>query len=156
MNEKTACSSFARFAIGLAVFAIFALIWTVCGLITQDISMKYPFWGFIHIFIQLVLLGALPIAAAFLHSKTWLLRVIWFIPYATGMVATQALVRFGVETLSGYHDDKTIVGLLLGIPILALAILLAALAALVSARLDAFRSKYAKHILSIAKKKGHG
>jgi hypothetical protein len=82
-----------------------------------------------------VLLAALPIAAAFFHGKTWLLRGIWLIPYATGMVATLLLARFGVETLSGHDDDKTIVGLLLEIPILALAILLASLAGLVSPRI---------------------
>jgi hypothetical protein len=132
MNEKAACSSSARFAISLLVFAI---VWTLWFVITSDIirSDIHSKRGTpVLVYIQLPLGAILSIAAAFFHEKRWLLKGIWLIPYATGMIATMSLALYGQQTFFGYSDDKTIVGLLLGIPILILAIVLAALAASVS------------------------
>jgi hypothetical protein len=142
MTEKAAWPSSARFAISLAVFA---MVWIFWYSIAEYIDREPPLPGHIYVlpYIQIGLSAILPIAAAFFHSKTWLLKVIWFIPYAIGMVATLALARYAQEMLSGYHDDKTIVGLLLGIPILVLAIGLAALAASISARIKRSREQSA-------------
>jgi hypothetical protein len=132
MSEKAAYSSSARFAISMAVFAV---VWIVWFTIAEQINREPPLPGRIYVlpYIQIGLSAILSIAAAFFHGKTWLLKGIWFIPYATGMIATMSLALFGVQELWGYSDDKTIVGLLLGVPILILAIVLAVLAASVSA-----------------------
>jgi hypothetical protein len=134
MTAKEVYSSSARFAVSLAVFA---MIWIVWFTISDRIDREAPITGRSYIlpYIHIGLCAILSIAAAFFHCKIWLLRAIWFIPYATGMIATMLLALFVEQELWGYSDCKTIVGLLLGIPILVLAIVFASLAALVSARI---------------------
>jgi D-alanyl-lipoteichoic acid acyltransferase DltB (MBOAT superfamily) len=142
MAEKAVWPSSVRFAISLAVFTV---VWIFWFSITEYIYRESPLQGDIYVlpYIQIGLCPILPIAAAYFHSKKWLLKVIWFIPYAAGMMATMSLALFGVQELLGYSDDKTIIGLLLGIPILILAIGLAALAASISARIKRSEDKAA-------------
>jgi peptidoglycan/LPS O-acetylase OafA/YrhL len=122
MTEKITWPSSARFAVSLLIFYI--VWWTVWFLVDEE--RDGPF------IILLGLMVTLPIAAAHFHTKTWLLKVMWLIPYAAGVFATNALGHYAALKLSGHQDDKTIVGLFLGIPILALASVLAALAAWIS------------------------
>jgi hypothetical protein len=121
MAEKITWPSSVRFALSLFIFV--TIWWAVWFL--MDEGSNSPI-------ITLGLTVTLPIAAACFHGKTWLLKVMWLIPYAAGVFATNALGHYAALKLSGHQDDKTIVGLFLGIPILILAIALAALAAWIS------------------------